>query len=282
MHPTLPLMLMLMIGPCLAAEPAPSPPDLLDGRPKRILVWANSHGHPMRVVQRKVERHLGGGSGWTVSGGSAWGMPSGIGDEEAALAAWGNGNWVKKSIAAKARLPADELAVVIALCGVNGSTGTVGGDPDPADRVAAGVRSVELARRRLLEAGFADVICVAYHYHLPPSHTIDGKPLVEDWRKREEDLTRLVAEVYAECNRRAGRHVCWDLRAATIPLHPSYLATDLYHPDRKEGAEILGHLWFEHVVRHSRPGTGVPAWSQDEMQEAVRTARERRSGVDGP
>jgi hypothetical protein len=130
--------------------------------------------------------------------------------------------------------------------------------------VKLGVETLRLFVKALKDRGADEVFVSTYHY-------FDGAAAGHHRTQYDPEYT---GKVFAAAGRGAVNVI--DCLPLSKQHHPLIVGEDRFHPS-KAGHAVYSHRWFEALLKYD--GREVPAWSRQEMQEALereKAERERR------
>ncbi len=244
-----------------AEEPVDTPRRTFDGEPKVLLVNGYSTSfHWPKVLQRKLDRLAGGRSPVRVRTATRGGTP---------IAKWidvatGEPRPPYTAAVRPALKAAGETPVIVLAqqslqwCFGDRQAGIRG--PDDSERIEAGADILERYARRLLSDGATQVFIAMHIYKHPMEPEIGHERLA---------LKALLGRDVP------GVHAGPDVWAPTKALYPQAFARDGVHPNAL-GAEVMAQHWFEALL--ARDGLDVPAWSRQEMNDALKDPPEKTNG----
>ncbi len=119
------------------------------------------------------------------------------------------------------------------------------------ERIKRGAEVIKLYATNLLDDGAAGVIVAMHIYKKSMEPEIGNERLA-----LSELMTREPARIFAGP----------DVWTPTSKQYPTAFDTDKRHPNFI-GAEIMAHHWFKSMLE--REGLDVPAWSREEMANAI-------------
>lgn len=241
----------------LVSAPAPTPSSsetlkIFSGEPRLVVVHGYSTSfHWWAMLQRKIDRFRPGERVIEVNLAAKGGTP---------IAKWidvASGDpkpaWIERlrpALQKKGSRPAIVLAQQSLQWAFGDRRAGISG-PDDNAHIQQGADAIEKYVRLLLADGADQVFLAAHIYKKPMEPAIGNERFA-----LSEALQRGIEDF----------HPGPDVWEPTSKLWPRAFARDKVHPN-SIGAEVMAQLWFETLLAHD--GLAVPAWSREEMRNAI-------------